>query len=367
MSSTDGTGEQDRVMPKSHKNLRSWYKRQMVNHARLQEVRSQILELFEDDDPAAILIVVGPPGAGKTSLMESLQREFGAKSVYLEARSVEGRAYDNRQHCRLLLEQLGDPAPDQHFDPEQAAARRRQGARRPAVGRRATASDLRLALERALPSAGIECVLIDEAQHMFNGVSGIRLGQQMDMIKSMSNISGVRHVLAGQTELLSLVELTPQLHRRVRIILFSEYRHDRKKDREQFLAAFRALVERVPLTGQEELSGEFEYVLENTAGCVGTLKDWLRRALAYALRWNMTSIDGDVLRKTVLPPGAVHGIASGVSEHGLLDPYGRKKASVSHALKKTRRSSKNRRVERKPAIDPVRPKQEPALGPVATN
>ena len=80
------------------------------------------------------------------------------------------------------------------------------------------------------------------------------------------------------------------------------------------MAAFRALVERVPLEGQKELSGEFEYVLENTAGCVGMLKDWLRRALAYALRNGLPSIDGKALRETVLDPGAVHEIADDASK-----------------------------------------------------
>ena len=358
MSGSAGTSTQGRVAPTDRIALLQWYKQEVVNHARLHQVRNQTLQLFEDDDPASILMIVGPPGAGKTTLLESLQKKFGERSVLLEARSPEGRAYDNREHCRLLLEQLGDPAPDEHFSPEQAAIRRQQGIRRPAIGRRATLSDLRLALERMLPLAGIECVLIDEAQHMFNGISGRRLAQQMDMVKSMSNLSGVRHVLAGQTELLSLVELTPQLHRRARVILFSAYRQDRKKDREQFLAAFRALVERVPLEGQKELSGEFEYVLENTAGCVGMLKDWLRRALAYALRNGLPSIDGKALRETVLDPGAVHEIADDASKCGLPHLHETQEAKFSHAKVKTRRSTKTARVERAPAIDPVGQQQE---------
>ena len=344
---------------RDRKRLRQWFKRQMVNHRRLKAVRRRILELFEDDDPAAIVIVVGPAGVGKTSLLESLRRAFGKRCLYLEARSPDGRAYDNREHCRLLLEQLGDPAPDEHFDPEEAAARRRAGYRRPAVGRRATLSDLRLALVRALPAAGIECVLIDEAQHMFNAVSGQRLHQQMDQIKSMSNLSGVRHVLAGSPELLTLLELTPQLHRRSCVVRFPAYRRDRKKDRAQFLATFRALVNRIPLLDQRELSAEFEYVFENTAGCVGPLKDWLRRALARALRKGLPAIDGKVLRKTVLKPGAVQAIADDTDmRDGLSDGHDAGAKSAGNPAGTDGRKRGQRRVQRKPGIDPVEPLRE---------
>ncbi|MYE01122.1 MAG: AAA family ATPase, partial [Alphaproteobacteria bacterium] len=228
----------------------------------------------------------------------------------------------------------------------------------PGGGPRATLSDLRLALVRALPAAGIECVLIDEAQHMFNAVSGPRLHQQMDQIKSMSNLSGVRHVLAGSPELLTLLELTPQLHRRSCVVRFPAYRRDRKKDRAQFLATFRALVNRIPLLDQRELSAEFEYVFENTAGCVGPLKDWLRRALARALRKGLPAIDGKVLRKTVLEPGAVQAIADDTDmRDGLSDRHDAGAKSARSPSGTDGRKRGQRRVQRKPGIDPVAPAQ----------
>ncbi len=350
-----------RMAKRDRARLLARFKQEMVNHPRLKAVRKQVRELFEDDDPASIVIIAGPGGVGKTSLLESLRREFGEQCLFLEARSANGRAYDNREHCRLLLEQLGDPAPDDHFDPDEAAARRRRGYRRPAVGRRATLSDLRIALERALPATGIECVLIDEAQHMFNAATGFRLQQQMDLIKSMSNISGVRHVLAGSTELLTLLELTPQLHRRCRVVRFTAYRHDSQKDRSQFLATFRALVQRIPLPEQGKLAAEFEYVLANSAGSVGPLKDWLRRALARALRKGLPSIDSKVLRETVLEPGAVQsmadeaGLCAGVAGGHLAET-----GSAAGPAGKDGPGRKHHRVQRKPAIDPVGPVHEAA-------
>ena len=325
-------GKALRLSRRDRMRLRRWFKRQMVNHRRLKAVRSRILELFEDDDPAAIVIVTGPAGVGKTSLLESLRRAFGKRCLYLEARSPDGRAYDNREHCRLLLEQLGDPAPDEHFDPEEAAARRRAGHRRPAVGRRATLSDLRLALVRALPAAGIECVLIDEAQHMFNAVSGPRLHQQMDHIKSMSNLSGVRHVLAGSPELLTLLELTPQVAPAVlrrpgsprTVAIARRTAHSSWRPSAPWSTGSRC-------STQRELSAEFEYVFENTAGCVGPLKDWLRRALARALRKGLPAVDGKVLRKTVLEPGAVQAIADDTDmRDGLSDRHWTPGREVCH-------------------------------------
>ena len=360
MRGRDG-GTATSVSAQERARLLALYDQQRVTHKRLEKVRQEVLDLLEDNDPAAILILVGPTGVGKSSLLESLRREWAGKCLYLETRSADGRAYDNRLHYRLLLEQLGDPDPDSHFDPGAAAARRRSGYRRPAVGRRATHSDLRLALERALPAAGIECILLDEAQHMFNAVSNPRLLQQMDLLKSLGNVSGVRHLLAGTPELLTLLDLSPQLHRRVRLIPFPAYSGDRKKEREQFFAAFRALVKRLPLPDQKNLSGEFEYVFENTAGCVGVLKDWLYRALRYALRRGLSSIDRKVLRKAVLPPGAVQAIADDEAmRNGLGNSVGIPPETDGTLPRKEGSRCRQRRIQRTPGIDPVGPPHEAA-------
>ena len=357
----DGGGPAARVSAQERVRLLAWYKRRMVTHARLKEVRRQVLNLVEDDDPAAILIIVGPSRVGKSSLLDSIRGEWAGKCLYHEARSADGRAYDNRLHYRLLLEQLGDLEPDAHFDPDAAAARRRSGYRRPAVGRRATLSDLRLALERALPAAGVELILIDEAQHMFNAVSNPRVLQQMDLLKSLGNVSGVRHLLAGTTELFDLLELTPQLHKRSRLIPFPAYSRHQKKERAEFFAAFSALVQRIPLLDQGELSEEFEYVSENACGSVGVLKEWLRRALARALRDGLPAIDGEVLRQTVLDPGVDPALTDETAMRNGFRIYASVAAQTDATLpEKEGKRTRNRRIQRGVGIDPVGPAHETA-------
>ena len=327
------------------------YAKVRINHPRLREVRQTMIEIFEDNDPAAIVLVPGPSGVGKTSLLESVRKAIGSRCVYLEARGQEGRAYDNKEHCRLLLEELGDPAPDDHFDPEAAAARRRAGKRRPAVGRRATLSDLRLALERTLRQAAIECVIIDEGQHLLNGATGDRLLRQMDFIKSMSNLSGSRHVIAGTPDLLSVVKQSPQLRRRSRVVRFPAYRADRERDSIDFLATFRALVDRLPLERQANLAAETDYVFATTAGCIGELKDWLYRALARALREGLQSIDGDVLRRTALDSGNEHEIAA---DAGPPERTGETGTAVVPQAPEGKSPKVRRPVgQREPSIDPV--------------
>ncbi len=54
-------------------------------------------------------------------------------------------------------------------------------------------------------------MVIDEAQHMLKLASGMKLIDQLDWVKSMTNTTGVLHVLTGTYELLAMRQLNGQV------------------------------------------------------------------------------------------------------------------------------------------------------------
>ncbi len=116
------------------------------------------------------------------------------------------------------------------------------------------------------------------------GSSAGKLLDQLDWIKSMTNVTGVLHILIGTYELLNFRNLSGQASRRGLDIHFPRYLYQNEQDRLDFQAALLALLKQVPLNIDiPELMQDWVYFYEHSIGCVGVLKDWLIRTVAAAL------------------------------------------------------------------------------------
>lgn len=134
---------------------------------------------------------------------------------------------------------------------------------------------------------GVRAVILDEAQHLLklgSGSSGGKLLDQLDWLKSMTNVTGVLHILIGTYELLNFRNLSGQASRRGLDIHFPRYLFQHEQDRQDFQGILLALLKQVPLsTDIPALMQHWFYFYERSLGCVGVLKDWLIRAVAAAL------------------------------------------------------------------------------------
>jgi hypothetical protein len=134
---------------------------------------------------------------------------------------------------------------------------------------------------------GVQAVILDEAQHLMKigtGSSAGKLLDQLDWIKSMTNVTGVLHILIGTYELLNFRNLSGQASRRGLDIHFPRYLYQNEQDRLDFQAALLALLKQVPLDIDiPSLMQDWVYFYEHSIGCVGVLKDWLIRTVAAAL------------------------------------------------------------------------------------
>jgi hypothetical protein len=284
------------------------FKAYAVNHARLDEVDMQLTQAILEPAGFAHVVVYGPSGVGKTTMIRRVTNRVRALSTHmaepqplsaqgippqpllvLEARPPDGQTFNRADYYRAALLQLGEPYYTQRslvdITVERTWETRTQSKSKGRAVPFNESPELRRALEEALARHGVRAVILDEGQHLMQVASGAKLLDQLDWIKSMTNMTGVVHVLVGTYDLLDFRNLNGQAARRGHDIHFPRYRIQHEEDRQAFQGALHSLLLQIPLAMDlQELMNHWHYFYERSIGCVGILKDWLVRTVASTLR-----------------------------------------------------------------------------------
>jgi len=291
------------------------FKAYAVNHARLDEVDRQLTQAILEPAGFAHVLVYGPSGVGKTTMIrrvttrvrdlcaqmaepqawtarEGLAQDLPATPPHpllvLEVRPPDGQTFNRADYYRAALLQLGEPYYTQRSVVDITVDRTWETRTQSKSKGRAVpfndSPELRRALEEAVARRGVRAVIMDEGQHLMHVASGAKLLDQLDWIKSMTNMTGVLHVLVGTYDLLDFRNLNGQSARRGHDLHFPRYRIQHEADRQAFQGALHSLLLQIPLAlDQQELMNHWHYFYERSIGCVGVLKDWLVRTVATTL------------------------------------------------------------------------------------
>jgi hypothetical protein len=286
------------------------FKEYAVSHPQLVQVDRALRRAIQEPAGFAHVLVYGPSGVGKTTMIRQITRYFreisapssSGQSAYLppssgsvpllllETRPPDGSAFNRADYYRNALKLLGESFYERRLlvDIDSEQAWEKKGRSRSKATGFNDSPELRHALEEAMNRRGVRAVILDEAQHLMkvgSGASGGKLLDQLDWIKSMTNVTGVLHILIGTYELLNFRNLSGQASRRGLDIHFPRYLFQDEQDRRDFQGILLALLKQVPLsTDINALMQHWFYFYERSIGCVGVLKDWLIRAVAAALQ-----------------------------------------------------------------------------------
>lgn len=314
------------------------FKDYAILHPQLAQVDQQLTRAIEEPAGFAYVLLYGPSGAGKTTVLRQIERRYremvlssvqsrlsslvhlgqppSVPLLVMETRPPDGPAFDRADYYRTALKQLGEYTYERRtivdVDAEVTWEQKkgRGGAARGKAALFNDAPELRHALEDTLARRGVKAVLLDEAQHLLKLSSGVRLIDQLDWLKSMTNVTGVVHVLIGTYELLALRHLNGQAARRGLEIHFPRYQWTNEPDQRAFQGVLLTLLQQVPLSvNQEALLSQWPYFYERSIGCVGVLKDWLVRAVAATLADGQSALTLARLQEYALPEAQCESMA----------------------------------------------------------
>lgn len=343
----------------------------VVKHDMLKQCLTTVKDsLYQRRAP--LLFVYGPSFVGKSKFTEVLYNEIIQENweklhtdrewipiIRIEAKAPESLNFSFKDLYREMLKELNDPiikTESNHYIQKKS------------FGLRETAADLRLAVENALIYRRPLGIIIDEAQHLTRVATGHKLENQMDVIKSLANITKVPFVLTGTYGLADLLDQSAQLCNRTNDFHFHRYHLEEESEKYHYISALATFATLLPVQVKPDLVTHWSYLYMHTIGCVGVLKEWLIRALYASYgdpECNGKTIELKHFEQTQLPLSRLHKMMQEVNE-------GEMKLTESDSLKQKLammlgltevgekqesnviKPKKQRKVgERKPKRDPV--------------
>ncbi len=298
------------LLKQAPKDREKYFSEIIIAHPFLTETCETLLENIENSEKGSLIFVHGPSGVGKTTLAEKIQQQVTMNMaadlkedvgrypiVKVIAPAPDGGNFSYSDLYKRLLAALNEPCINSK---SMTTFVNGQSDRIELIHRKrtATSAELRFAVERSLQLRRPLAALVDEAQHIAKIASGRRLQDQLDVIKFLSISTRIIFVLFGTYELLPFRNLSAQLSRRSTDIHFRRYRADVKNERDAFKSVVHTFQSHLRLAEVPKLDENWEFLYERSIGCVGSLRDWLVKALALALKDKAPTLELRHLQKS---------------------------------------------------------------------
>ena len=291
------------------------FKAYAMSHTQLAEVDKQISRAIHEPAGFAFVLLYGPSGVGKTTLIRQLEHRAGVVRepmfpglvggprhphpfapvplLLLETRPPDGATFNRAEYYQVALKQLGEYPYDPSWEQKKGRGK---------DAKFNDSAELRQIYEAALQRRGMRTIILDEAQHLLKLASGVKMIDQLDWLKSMTNTTGALHILTGTYELLPLRNLNGQAARRGLEIHFPRYQFQHEPDQQAFQRTLLTLLQQIPLKVEiKPLVDQWSYFYERCIGCIGVLKDWLVRALAASLAAGQSELFLERIQECALP------------------------------------------------------------------
>ena len=214
-----------------------------LSHPRFEQARAKLKLALEGK--CNIVFLVGTTGVGKGVLAETLADEMNEvvkgdptqlRAISSKLASRHGNSFSWTDSYVEILEQTGDPLPDEKIDREERLARLRRGEKLGGglTSRKGSPSALRKAATAAIRDRGIEVALLDEGENLavqeknYGFANRLRVIRDMSMALSGDPIAGQKRgckmVLIATPDVLGdVMQASSEIVRRMTIVDFRRY------------------------------------------------------------------------------------------------------------------------------------------------
>ena len=250
-----------------------------IQHRNWLEALNQVYALLITISPGEVICITGPSRAGKTRLIDELQKLIEGDNDYSKTGllpvvkteavncSTNG-SFSTKSFTKRLLRDIKHPM---HGDEDFASIAKQD---------RLSEDVYRQALEIALKARGVKYLFIDEAQHArYVGKGSQGAYAVMDSWKCLAQVSGVVLIIVGAYPILDILRNSPHMIGRKYQVNLGRYQLSRED-----LIEFTAI-----LNQYGDVSGHSKFLLENiellykgSLGCIGLVRAWLLKAFALA-------------------------------------------------------------------------------------
>lgn len=265
----------------------------VVTHPHLTIAHEQTMEVLTSPADHPFVLVVGPGGVGKTALIRLLDNalHFEARfemevdpsvkpAIVVDAPASFTGQFDFVELWRRIIEAAEGPA--DRLTGESVLSLGLRAAVNGARGDRP--KDMNRAAVRSCHHRGVRTILLDEANHLSVLAGSTRAPEQLDVLKDFANAAGVRILLVGAFPVLAFRDISFQVARRIRTVPFLGYEASRAREMGGFRKAATQLLDEMQEVDVALDDDLLEYLHRGSAGCVGSLRNWLVEAEHHMLR-----------------------------------------------------------------------------------
>ena len=302
----------EQAMRLSDEDKVTYFRLVTLEHPRIHQVLEEMSSLTAPGSGTDIVILIGPAGVGKSTLIGSLRNRIltnSEQAMALDPSHVPVIVVDapasgeTKFSWRMLYGRLGAALNEPLLDRKVEAYARGGRALLRMGPAKSTVASLRVAIENSLAYRRTNLVVVDEAVHMLRTANSLELANHLDAIKALAG-RGTTLALVGSYDLHEVAELSAQVSRRTEIVHFSRYLTGVEADERAWRTTLKSLQERLPLKGVPDLLPLSQILHTCCVGCVGILKKTLIRALVRAIdaggKWSDDCLQRSLLTQAQL-------------------------------------------------------------------
>jgi len=285
------------------------YDNMVIEHKYFNTAASSVLSHIQYGSKGRILMVVGPTGVGKTTLINysvSKLNEFVEKypekgftaPLVLEAPAPEKGSFNWASFYSSALNTLSEPGVHAKSNLDKSVAMLSK-TESPLLTSKFSSIKLRELFEQSIRNLRPIAIFIDEIQHLVKCKTEKRKTDNLDVIKSLSNTLPTSFILTGTYEAREMMYHGGQLSRRVHVEHFQRYQNS---DAEMaiFNQVFKSIIHQYEIPTTKAVMNNIDFLYNHSLGCIGILATWLRISIEHGISENSKELQMKHLQKSRL-------------------------------------------------------------------